>query len=274
MTDVGFFGPDSLTWKVNQEMFALFGGARALLMQAAHPLISAGARQTGFYSRDPWGRLIRTLQLQNAITFGSKEEAQAAADRINKLHLKINGTDPVTGMRYDAVDPDLLLWVHASLEDSTIFFYEKAVRPLSPAERQQYHQENLLAAEMVWLPRDKVPANFEGLREYIDEVVRSGDLMLTDVALEVFDLIQGGPVPPHIKPVWKFIAFAAKGTLPSELQQIYNVTWDARRQRWLDLNLAAMAASRRFLPKPLRLIGPARWAEERLAGKRTATFPA
>ena len=45
MSDEGYFGPDSLFWQVNQEMFSLFGGARALLMQAAHPLVSAGARR-------------------------------------------------------------------------------------------------------------------------------------------------------------------------------------------------------------------------------------
>ena len=43
--DPGFFGPDSVTWQVNREFTVLFGGARALLMHAAHPLVSAGARQ-------------------------------------------------------------------------------------------------------------------------------------------------------------------------------------------------------------------------------------
>ena len=33
----------SMMWKVNKEITVLFGGARALLMHAAHPLIAAGA---------------------------------------------------------------------------------------------------------------------------------------------------------------------------------------------------------------------------------------
>ena len=73
--DPGYFGPHSMMWKVNKEITVLFGGARALLMHAAHPLIAAGARQTSFYQRDPWKRLIRTLSLQNSVTFGNKEEA-------------------------------------------------------------------------------------------------------------------------------------------------------------------------------------------------------
>ena len=49
--DPGYFGPESMMWKVNKEITVLFGGARALLMHAAHPLIAAGARQTSFLSK-------------------------------------------------------------------------------------------------------------------------------------------------------------------------------------------------------------------------------
>ncbi|MBT8202518.1 MAG: DUF2236 domain-containing protein [Acidimicrobiia bacterium] len=267
MSDEGYFGPDTVFWKVNQEMFSLFGGARALLMQAAHPLVSAGARQTSFYARDPWKRLIRTVQLQLILAFGSREEAELTADRVNKLHETINGIDPVTGLRYDALDLDLLLWVHATLEESTLLFYERTVRPLTPQEREEYHQQNLISAELILLPRSHIPATFPELREYIDSVVTGPDLMLTDVALEVFDLMRGGPVPPTVKPVWKFIAFAARGTLPPELQELYNVSWDANRERLLNLNLAMLRRSHRFLPDRLRTVRPAAWAERRLAGE-------
>ena len=91
--DPGYFGPQSMMWKVNKEITVLFGGARALLMHAAHPLIAAGARQTSFYQRDPWKRLIRTLSLQNSVTFGTKSEADESAHRINKLHEVIKGED-------------------------------------------------------------------------------------------------------------------------------------------------------------------------------------
>ena len=111
--DPGYFGPQSMMWKVNKEITVLFGGARALLMHAAHPLIAAGARQTSFYQRDPWKRLIRTLSLQNSVTFGTKDEADESAHRINKLHEVIKGEDEITGGYYDALDHEQLLRVHA-----------------------------------------------------------------------------------------------------------------------------------------------------------------
>ena len=73
--DVGYFGPDSVSWQVHKEVTVLFGGARALLMQAAHPLVIAGAGQTGMFERNPWKRLQRTLILTYTLTFGTKAEA-------------------------------------------------------------------------------------------------------------------------------------------------------------------------------------------------------
>ena len=267
MDDAGYFEPRSIFWQVNKEMYSLFGGARALLMQAAHPLVSAGARQTSFYARDPWKRLIRTVQLQLIIAFGSKEEANRTADRINQLHQTINGIDPVTGERYDGLDPDLLLWVHATLEESALLMYEKTVRALTVAERDQYHQENLISAELILLPREHVPPTFGDMVEYIDGVVKGNDLMLTDVALEVYDLVRGGPVPAYIKPVWQFVAFAARGTLPVELQELFNITWDSKRQRVLDANFKMLRRTHRFVPDRLRTVRPAVWAERRMAGE-------
>ena len=120
--DAGLFGPDSVSWQVNRETVVLFGGARALLMQAAHPLVLAGARQTGFYEHNPWKRLDRTLRLTYTMTFGTMEEALEAVRRINRVHEDIHGIDEVTGLPYEALDPELLLWVHACLVESQLLF--------------------------------------------------------------------------------------------------------------------------------------------------------
>src|SRR5438477_4734627 len=180
--DQGFFGPDSVSWRVHRETTVLFGGARALLMQAAHPLVIAGARETGFYERNPWKRLERTLQLTYAITFGTRREADEAAERINTVHRSVRGVDPVTGKRYDALDPELLLWVHACLVDSALLFEQLTVGLLDPAERERFHQEQMLAAELVRIPREIIPPMVGDLRNYIDAVVASGALQVTDAA--------------------------------------------------------------------------------------------
>ena len=271
--DPGYFGPNSMMWKVNKEITVLFGGARALLMHAAHPLIAAGARQTSFYQRDPWKRLIRTLSLQNSVTFGTIEEADDSATRINRLHEVIKGNDSVTGGYYDALDHEQLLWVHACLQISSIYFFEKTVRKLTSDEKNQYHIENMLSAKLVLIDIDNMPKTHEELKNWVTEKSKSKDyLQLTDVAKDVQDIIAGGPVPKHIKPIWPFISFTAFNTLPEEFKIIYGVKSTKFKKLILRFNLSLLKFTRPFLPPFFRLIPPARWAKQRLTKNPSLKF--
>jgi len=271
--DPGYFGPKSMMWTINKEITVLFGGARALLMHAAHPLISAGARQTSFYQRDPWKRLIRTLSLQNSVTFGSKEEADESALRINRLHEVIKGKDKITGGIYDALDHEQLLWVHACLQVSSIYFYEKTVKQLTDDEKNQYHKENMIAAEMVLVNRNLIPKTHNDLKVWIINKSREKDyLLLTDVAKDVYEIIKTGPVPIHIKPIWPFIAFIAFNTLPKEFKEIYGIKETKVKNILLTFNLTLLKVTRPLLPPFFRLIAPARWAKQRITKKPGLKF--
>jgi uncharacterized protein (DUF2236 family) len=271
--DPGYFGPHSMMWKINKEITVLFGGARALLMHAAHPLIAAGARQTSFYQRDPWKRLIRTLSLQNSVTFGTKQEADESAHRINKLHEVIKGKDQISGGTYDALDHEQLLWVHACLQISSIYFYEKTVKKLTVDEKNRYHKENMIAADLVLVNIDKMPQTHDELKDWVTRKSREKDyLMITDVAEDVKDIIGGGPVPRHIKPIWPFIAFTAFQTLPKEFKDIYGIKTSKLKSLVVNINLGILKYTRPFLPPFFRLIAPARWANQRIKRKPNLSF--
>jgi len=271
--DPGYFGPHTMMWKINREITVLFGGARALLMHAAHPLIAAGARQTSFYQRDPWKRLIRTLSLQNSVTFGTKIEADESATRINKLHEVIKGEDEITGGIYDALDQEQLLWVHACLQLSSLYFYEKTVRKLSEEEKNQYHVENILVAEKVLIDKSYIPKSNKELKDWVIEKSRKKDyLLLTDVAQDVKNIIKGGPVPLHIKPIWPFISFTAFNSLPPEFKEIYGIKDNKFKAFLVNFNLTLLKIIRPFLPPFFRLIAPARWANQRIFKNPSLSF--
>ena len=271
--DPGYFGPESMMWKVNKEITVLFGGARALLMHAAHPLIAAGARQTSFYQRDPWKRLIRTLSLQNSVTFGTIEEADESAVRINRLHEVIKGKDEITGDIYDALDHEQLLWVHACLQLSSIYFYEQTVKKLTQEEKDKYHKENMLSAKLVLIDTDKMPQTHNELKDWVIKKSKTKDyLLMTDVARDVGDIISGGPVPKHIKPIWPFISFTAFNTLPDEFKEIYGIKSSIIKSVILKFNLTLLKITRPFLPPFFRLIPPARWAKQRITKNPSLKF--
>lgn len=260
----GFFGPDSVSWRVHGETTVLFGGARAILMQAAHPLVIAGARATGFYEKNPWVRLERTLRLTYSITFGTGDEARAAADRINEVHRTVHGIDEITGEPYDALDPALLLWVHACLVDSALEFERRTVGRLSEEERQRFHEEQMIAAEMLGLSRSHIPATVAGLRAYVESVVASDRLIVTDAAQTVASLFRSPPRKAEWRPVLRAISWWAFGTLPPRLREAYGIRWDPAREAALRGSLIWLRTARPLLPWRFRRIAPAQRAESRV----------
>src|SRR6516164_11062136 len=80
--DDGYFGPASMTWRLNGDLSAPVAGVRSLLMQALHPLAMAGVDQHSDWRRDPVGRLAATSEYVATVTFGDREAAERAAARV------------------------------------------------------------------------------------------------------------------------------------------------------------------------------------------------
>jgi uncharacterized protein (DUF2236 family) len=225
-------------------------------MQAAHPLVIAGARETGFYERNPWRRLQRTLVLTYTITFGTKAEAGAAAQRINDVHERIRGVDAVTGRPYDALDPGLLLYVHACLVESALLFEALTVGALDARGRQRFHEEQMLAAEMVRIPRDLIPPTVRELRAFLREVEASGVLRVTEAARRVADLFHDPPREAEWRPVLKGVSRLAFGTLPPVVRELYGVELTPARRTAMRATFAALRAVGPMLPPRYRYIAP------------------
>jgi uncharacterized protein (DUF2236 family) len=264
--DEGYFGPGSVSWQVHREITVLFGGARAVLMHAAHPLVIAGATQTAMYEHDPWRRLQRTLVLQYTLTFGTKAEAHAAADRINAVHARIRGVDASTGLPYDALDPQLLLWVHACLVESALLFERLTVGRLDEAGRQRFHEEQMLAAELLHLPRELIPPTVPALAAYVADVAGSEQLVVTDAARTVAKLFLAPPSDAQWRPVLKAVARLAFGTLPQELREAYGWTFGPAKRAATRGTFGAIRALRPLLPSRYRFIAPYQESRRRHPG--------
>jgi uncharacterized protein (DUF2236 family) len=272
--DAGYFGPGSVSWRVHREAAVMLGGARALLMHAAHPLVVAGARQTQMYTRDPWARLERTLRLNYMVTFGSKAQADATARHVNAVHAAIHGIDSVTGRPYDALDHDLLLWVHACLVDTALLMERLVVGDLDPPGRQRFYEESLVQAELLALPRSAVPPTFEELGDYMRGVISSGVLRRTDGSEAVGALIRHPPPETPSRRVWRLISFWSFGLLPEEIRRdVYSVDWNQAQEFALRASLRAARYLRPLAPGNLRFIPPARTAARRAAGEGHEELP-
>src|SRR5215467_3508292 len=112
--DDGFFGPGSVTWRLNGDLSSPVAGLRSLVVQALHPLAMAGVDQHSDWRADPVSRFASTLKYVVTTTYGDRAAADRAAAIVRKIHERVRGTDTITGKSYAAGDPDLLLWVHAA----------------------------------------------------------------------------------------------------------------------------------------------------------------
>ena len=159
------------------------------------------------------------------------------------------------------------------MQISSIYFYEKTVGKLSEEEKNMYHKENSLAAKLVLVDTKLMPKTHNELKEWVIGKSREKNyLVKTDVAMDVYDIIGGGPVPKHIKPIWPFIAFTAFNTLPNEFKNLYGIKSSKLKLLIVSINLLILKFTRPFLPPFFRLIAPARWAKQRITKSPNLRF--
>ena len=265
---VGLFGPGSVSWRIDRELMVLAGGSCALLLQAAHPSVAAGVAQHSTYATDPFGRLMRTLDSSFSVVFGSRSEADATLRRVNAIHAAVRGRRD-DGATYSALDPEALLWVHATLIDTAVRVFDRFVAPLTVDDRQRYHEESARVGIALGIPSDTMPATFVELREWMDGMIGSGRVRVTPDARKIArTVLYPTRIPPRL--AWDAAHLVSMATLHPQIRRQYGIGWSRARERGMR-RLAAL--SRRALPRlpsPLRHAPQARAADQRVrrAGAR------
>ena len=218
--DEGFFGPASVTWRVSSDLASPVAGLRALMIQALHPLAMAGVDQHSAWRQDPTGRLAATSGYLTVVTFGDQASARRAADRVRRIHEHVTGTDPVTGLEYQAGDPQLLLWVHAALVDSGLAAAETLGTPLPQQDADRYVAEMTVAAELVGVPPGVAPASTAALASYLESVMPQ--LRCTPAAAESISYLLDPPgLDEDIAEIWQDIRQGAIASLPGWAREMY-----------------------------------------------------
>lgn len=257
----GTFGPDSVIWRVNREAVVGLAGTCALLMQIAHPLVAAGVRDHSQFEVDMAGRLRRTLTLTLALVYGTRLEAERAARVINARHRSVQGPG------YSAMDPQLLLWVHATLVYSALRAYAEFVRPLTEQERDQYYQETKQIGGLLGIPWQIYPQCIADLDGYLDAMM-GRDVRVEDGARRMGRILLYPPLRGVPQVAFSPLRLLTAGLLPAQLRDAYGLKWRGRDR-------AAYAAIRMGLhrlvpsmPTPIRWLPPARDAYRRLPAQR------
>lgn len=255
----GYFTDASLIRRVYSERAVALSGARALLMQAAHPVAFAGFFMSTGSLDDPYGRLQRTARVLDTIIFGERDAADRVSAVVRRVHSATRGVLPrpagrfPAGTPWAADDPELMLWILASLADSGALVYELCVGALSARERDAYWRDWRSVGQLFGLAAGDMPQSFAGLRAYMAQMLEGDVLHVSAGARELgIEVVLRPPVPLAARPLVELANFITVGLLPARIRRQYGLRWDPVRAA--AIRAAAVPARMMLVPAlPARL---------------------
>lgn len=208
----GLFGPKSVAWRVHGDVTTmLVGGVSGLLLQMLHPAVLAGVWDHSNFRADMHGRLRRTARFIALTTYGGRDEAEHAIDRVRRIHAHVAGTLP-DGTPYSAGDPRLLAWVHVTEATSFLAAWRRYAEPgMSDRDGDRYFAEmaqvgRALGADPVPTTRAAAAALIEAMRP---------ELRVDHRTREVAALVLDQPAPtPAAEPFQRLVMGAGIDLLP------------------------------------------------------------
>jgi uncharacterized protein (DUF2236 family) len=265
-SDPGLFGPESEAWRLDREAMLLLGaGPRALLLQLAHPLVAAGVAEHSDFRTDPWRRLDGTLRSYLRIIYGSTSAARGEIRRLNTLHRSI------TGAGYDARDPDLSLWVHATLVDSTIVVNGAWAGPLSRERAERFYEETKPIALAFGVPAAVLPEDLDAFDAYLaDQLGRDGPIRVGLTAKILAQAILHPPLPGVLARfglhprLYDWALWPSLGLLPPAIREEYGFDWGWRERAIAAWLVASWQAWNPILPPAFRQMPQALAADRRV----------
>jgi uncharacterized protein (DUF2236 family) len=267
----GLFAPDSTIWKVDREAALFLAAGRAALLQLAHPWVATAIEQHSTVLANPIARFHNTFRIVFTVVFGSRDQAIRAARHLYTLHTQIRGemTEGVAaygkGSRYEANEIGALRWVYATLVDSAVLAYESAIAPLTGEEREAYYAETKTMAALFGIPSDALPENWDDFVAYVNAMVQSNSLGVTQAARSMAQRILAGAGSWIHPPRW--YRTLTTMWLPERFREEFD--FELRPADRLDAERALRRFSRiyRRLPDSIRFVGPWHEAHARLAGR-------
>lgn len=267
----GIHGPGTMAWRLERDGLIFLGGGRAVLLQLAHPLVAHAIRDHSKTRGDVIGRFQRTFHAVFAMSFGDLDHACRAARGVHGGHARVVGTLDedcggfAPGTAYAGNDPDLLRWVHATLIETVVVVHEATHGPLPEADKDAYCRDARRFGALFAIPEPLLPTTWAAQRRYVDDMVASRDLTVTEAARSMAAYLFGGRLGPALQAI-------TAGLLPAPIRAGFGLTFGPREQRRFAAvmtaarALARLPAATRDLPayrdaqRRLRGLPPARWS--------------
>ena len=207
---------DSVSWIVFGNPVSLFiGGITAVLLELAEPMVRSGVWDHTTFRTDPLKRMRRTGLAAMVTVYGARSVAERMIAAVRRMHDRVQGITPA-GIPYQANDPELLRWVHATAAFGFLEAYHSYVRPVSPADRDRFYAEGEPVARLYGA--HSAPASEEELQQLFDSMTPR--LEQSEIIFEFLDIIRDLPLlPPPLRPMNHLFVRASIQLLPPPIRE-------------------------------------------------------
>jgi len=268
--------PGSPVWRAFNDVRLLSTSGYATLLQVAYPTVGHGVHEYSSFLKDPWGRLLRTLDYVHGTIYGGPEMAGRLGARVRGMHKGIRGTTP-DGKRYNAMEPEAFAWVHATLALAIVEGHRVFAREMRDDEKQAFLDEWLRVGRFIGVREQDLPARWPEFEAYCERVIVE-KLRWTPAVPEVLATFRGRK-PPNVpglpRALWRLVhaplslqlRITTFGLLPQEVRERLDLPF-SRTDALLFRTLSALSrTSRPFIRGPLASFGPryVRWRRRELA---------
>lgn len=221
---------------VAAEVLPLVGGGRALLLQVALPAVGRGVVEHSDFAERAMDRLHATMTFMCAAVFATPEEFAVARRRVNRAHAPVRAEAAGQAPAYNAYDPQLQLWVAATLYRTMTDLHERVFGSFTPIEREGVYQEFTRLGANLQVPPSSWPATADAFADYWERML--GTVAVNDGTRALAQQI----LYPRNVPLWVRVLLpdarlVTAGLLPDGVREQYGLPWDDRRrlryERWM-----------------------------------------
>ncbi len=249
--DPGFFGPDSMAWKVHANPVALaVGGIAAVILELAEPRVRTGVWEHSTFRTDPLARIRRTGEATMITTYGSTAAAERRVAMVTRMHERVSGVTP-EGQGYAALDPDLMTWVHITAGWGFLNAWRRYAEPgVSRADQDRYYAEGGRLGRA--FGASEVPASVAEVDAWFD---RMRPQLAPHPIIDEFLAIVAATSPLGLagRAVQPLIVQAAIDLIPPDLQAQLQLPRRPVRQAAANMLLRPMAAAAGRAPNQIVL---------------------
>ncbi len=178
--DEGYYGPDSVSWRVFSDPGSMLGAKNAVFLQMLEPGMMTHFQRVSLTNEGPEqlvARFDRTSAYLRDAIFADRAHADAAAAHVDRLHERASWTNPETGEVVSAKQPEWQRWTWWTYIWSAVRGYQEFGPGMSDEDADRLVQESRRGAEILFVPGPYFE-NFADLDAYIREELNSKALTI------------------------------------------------------------------------------------------------